>query len=382
MTVFKTYLKILRKNMAMIIIFSALLILYGVLNFSSKDQSVAFSAVKPDIVIVNRDENKGITKGFIKYIKANSNTPEVADNEDARSDALFYNDTDFIIYIPENFNDEFMKGNIKEIDVKEGNNFNASYAEMLINRYLKLASTYRRNITDGDELAKVLDKVIENETEINITTKLDTDSLAQASFFYNFESYSLIICLVFIISLILTTFNSENIKKRTVISSTSYKKNNRILLLCNLLYAFTIWIIYTIISIILVGDVMFTSNGIMFIINSFVYLINLTTFAFLIGNVIKNKNIVNGVTNVIGIASSFFCGVFVPTEYLPDTVVKVAHIMPTYYYVNTNDLLTSMEKVNLTNLQPVFINMGVLLGTAVLFVIASNIITNKQRKIA
>ena len=382
MTVFKTYLKILRKNMAMIIIFSVLLILYGVLNFSSKDQSVAFSAVKPDIVIVNRDENKGITKGFIKYIKANSNTPEVADNEDARSDALFYNDTDFIIYIPENFNDEFMKGNIKEIDVKEGNNFNASYAEMLINRYLKLASTYRMNITDGDELAKVLDKVIENETEINITTKLDTDSLAQASFFYNFESYSLIICLVFIISLILTTFNSENIKKRTVISSTSYKKNNRILLLCNLLYAFTIWLIYTIISIILVGDVMFTSNGIMFIINSFVYLINLTTFAFLIGNVIKNKNIVNGVTNVIGIASSFFCGVFVPTEYLPDTVVKVAHIMPTYYYVNTNDLLTSMEKVNLTNLQPVFINMGVLIGTAVLFIIASNIITNKQRKIA
>ena len=382
MTVFKTYLKILRKNMAMIIIFSALLILYGVLNFSSKDQSVAFAAVKPDIVIVNRDENKGITKGFIKYIKANSNTPEVADNEDARSDALFYNDTDFIIYIPENFNDEFMKGNIKEIDVKEGNNFNASYAEMLINRYLKLASTYRMNITDGDELAKVLDKVIENETEINITTKLDTDSLAQASFFYNFESYSLIICLVFIISLILTTFNSENIKKRTIISSTSYKKNNRILLLCNLLYAFTIWLIYTIISIILVGDVMFTSNGIMFIINSFVYLINLTTFAFLIGNVIKNKNIVNGVTNVIGIASSFFCGVFVPTEYLPDTVVKVAHIMPTYYYVNTNDLLTSMEKVNLTNLQPVFINMGVLIGTAVLFIIASNIITNKQRKIA
>ena len=73
MTVFKTYLKILRKNLFMIIVFSLLLVIFGGLRMKSEDKSLSFNAVKPDVLIVNKDENKGITKGFIKYIKNNSN---------------------------------------------------------------------------------------------------------------------------------------------------------------------------------------------------------------------------------------------------------------------------------------------------------------------
>ena len=381
MTVFKTYLKILRKNSIMILVFSIMLVIFGGLRMSSQDKSLSFNAVKPDVLIVNKDEEKGITKGFIKYIKKNSNNPKVDNNEDARNDALFYNEVDYIIYIPERFNEDFMNGKVDKIEVKKGNNFNGSYSEMMINRYLKIASTYRNKTTDPDELVKIVDKTLKNNTKIEITTKLDTDRLEAAEFFYNFESYSVLVCLIFIISLIQTIFNEEKIRKRTVISSTSYKKNNRILLLCNLLYALTIWVAYLILAIFELGDILWTSNGILYIINSFVHLITITSLAFLIGNLVTNKDVVNGVTNVVGLGTSFLCGVFVPLEYLPDGVISMAHLLPTYYYVKSNTIITTLEEININTLQPVLINMGILLGSAVVFIILSNIVSNRKRKI-
>ena len=381
MTVFKTYLKILRKNLFMIIVFTFVLVLFGGFNMKSQDKSLAFNAVKPDVLIVNNDKEEGITKSFIEYIKDNSNTPNIKDDEEARNDALFYNDTDYIIYIPEGFSENFMNGNIDSIDVKKGNNFNASYAEMMIQRYLKIALIYRDKVNSQDELIQVINNTLKNNTEIEITTKLDTDKLEQARFFFDFESYSLLVCLIFIISLMLSIFNSEKIRKRNIISSTSYKKNNRILLLSNLLYAFTIWFIYLLLAIIIVGDILWTSNGIMIIINSFAHLLTITSLAFFLGNLITNKDAVNGITNVIGIGTCFLCGVFVPLDYLPNSVITIAHALPTYYYVKSNSILTTLEEVNIETLKPVFINMGVLIGSAIIFIILSNIVSNRRRKI-
>ena len=381
MTVFKTYLKILRKNLIMVLVFSIMLVIFGGLRMSSQDKSLSFNAVKPDVLIVNKDEEKGITKGFIKYIKSNSNNQKIDNNEDARNDALFYNEVDYIIYIPKGFNEDFMNGKIDKIEVKKGNNFNGSYSEMMINRYLKVASTYRNKTNNQDELVKIVDKTLKNNTKIEITTKLDTDSLEAAEFFYNFESYSILVCLIFIISLIQTIFNEEKIRKRTVISSTSYKKNNRILLLCNLLYALTVWVAYLLLAIFELGDILWTSNGILYIINSFVHLITVTSLAFLIGNLVTNKDVVNGVTNVVGLGTSFLCGVFVPLEYLPDGVIKMAHLLPTYYYVKSNTIITAIEEININTLKPVLTNMGILLGFAVVFIILSNIVSNRKRKI-
>ena len=382
MTVFKTFLKILRKNLAMIIVYTIILIIFAGLRMNSKENDLSFNAVKPDITIVNKDEEKGITKGLIDYIKDNSDTPVIEDNEDARDDALFYHDTDYIIYIPENFNKDFMEGKIDKLEVKKGISFNSSYAEMVLDRYLNLASSYKDIVKDQDELVEKIKEVTDNKTDIEITTKLDTDSLSSALFFFNFESYSVLVCLIFIISLILTTFNSDNIRKRNIISSTSYKKTNRILLLSNLTYALSIWIIYFVLAIIFVGDILWTSNGLMFLLNSFVHLITVTSLAFLIGNITNNKNVINGITNVVGIGSSFLCGVFVPMTYLPESVVSMAHVLPTYYYVNSNEIIAKLEVVNMNTLRPVITNWMILGGFTIAFLVLTNVISNKKRKIA
>ena len=381
MTVYKTFLKILKKNLATVILYTSILVIFAGFNMQTNESSMGFVSSKPDILIVNNDKDGAITKDLVKYLKKNSTSNKIKDTEEARLDALFYNDTDYIIYIPKGFSEDFMNGNLKEIEVKSGGNFNSAYAEMLLNRYLNLASTYKKITNDEKAIISMINNTLKTDTEVNVTTKLDTDSLERAAFFYNFSSYSILACLIFIICLILSIFNNEKIRKRNIISSTNYKKINRELLFANLGFSLIIWLIYILLSIILVGSVMFTANGLLIILNSLIFLVLATTLAFFLGTLINNKDAINGIMNVVALGSSFLCGVFVPMEYLPDFVVSIAKIIPTYYFVKSNEIIKTLEEINFTTLTPVFINMVVLVGFSIVFIILTNVVTNKRRKI-
>lgn len=382
MTVFKTFLRILNKNKGIVILYTVILLVFAGINMQSNNTVATFEASRPDILIVNRDEEVGITKDLIKYIKENSDTPTVADNEEARNDALFYEDTDYILYIPENYHNDFMEGKAPELEIKRTGSYDAEYAEMIIKRYISVANTYQKSISSEDELIAKVNETLSKKAEANITSKLDTTALNRAAFYYNFESYAILACLIYIICLVLSVFNSQKVHKRIVISSTDYKKHNRQLLLSNCVYAFFVWSLYVIASFVLIGkDVMMTKNGAIFIVNSFIFTICATALSFFIGSLVSNKNAVTGIVNVVALGSSFLCGAFVPTQYLPDSVKAIARVIPTYYYVKTNDAASTMEIFNFETLKPLMINMGVLLGFAAVFVIASNIVAAKKRKI-
>ena len=117
-------------------------------------------------------------------------------------------------------------------------------------------------------------------------------------------------------------------------------------------------------------------------INSFVFTLCALTIAFLVGSIINNKNAMNGIVNVIALGSSFLCGAFVPVEWLPDTVLKIAHCLPSYWYIQSNELIKTMEEFNLETLKPIMINMGVVLLFSIGFIIVANLIERKKRKIA
>lgn len=382
MTVFKTFLKILNKNKFIIITYTAFLIGFGGFNMQTSKNSTNFVSSKPDILIVNEDTEKGITKNLINYITDNSNIVDIKDDEEARNDALFYRDVNYIIYIPKNYSKDFMEGKNPEIEIKSTGDYQASFAEMLLSRYIKVANTYRNNIKDEEELINAINETLSKETKVEITSQLDTTGLSKATFYYNFASYSILACLVYVIALILSSFKNEKIQKRTTISSMNYKKFNRRLLLSNSLFSLVLWIFYILLSFILIGNTMMSNQGIIYIINSFVFTMCATTIAMFIGNLVTNKNAINGIVNVVALGSSFLCGAFVPMEWLPDSVLKIAHILPSYYYISTNEVLTKMEVFNSETLKPIITNMAVMLGFAILFIILSNIVSRRKRKIA
>ena len=160
-----------------------------------------------------------------------------------------------------------------------------------------------------------------------------------------------------------------------------YRKFNRILLLSNGLFALGLWVVYVLLSLLLVGNVLLSRQGLLYLANSFAFLLCTLTIAFLIGTLVKNKNAVNGIVNVVALGSSFLCGAFVPVQMLPKSVLWAAHILPSYWYIKTNEYVKKMETVNLETLRPVLENMGVLLGFALVFILAANGVSRRMRKI-
>lgn len=381
MTVFKTFLQVLKKNKFIIIMYTAILLIFGNFSMQANQSSTDFEASKPTVFIVNEDKEEGITKDFVKYIKEKCKMAEIENSKEAIDDALFYEDVSLVVYIPQNFGKDFMEGKEPEITIKKRDSYYGSLAEMLLQRYIKVAKIYKNNITDEAELVAKINETISKDVETEVTTKLDTTSLSKATRFFNFSSYSFLACLIYIISLILTTFNEERVQKRTIISSYNYKKYNRILLLGNALYAFVLWALYVVMSFVFVGETMASLNGLLFIANSFIFVICATALAFFVGNFVKNKDSINGIVNVIGLGSSFLCGAFIPLEWLPDSVKAIGHIFPTLNFIEGNETIAKLEEFNFETLKPVIINAGIVLAFTAIFVILTNIVTKKRRRV-
>lgn len=382
MTVFKTFLKVLNKCKAPIIMYTVFLIGFGGFNMQTTDTSTSFTASKPDILIINNDVDYGITKGLIDYIEENSNIVDIENNEDAIADALFYRDINYLIEIPSNYRNDFLNGKNPAIYVKGTGDYEAAYAEMLINRYMRVANIYNDVISNENELVNKLSDTLSHKIEVEVTSKLDTNTLSKSTFYYNFASYSLLAGAIYVICLVLSSFQQEKIRKRIIISSMNYKKHNRILLLSNGLFAIGLWLLYVILSIILLGDIMFTLTGLIYIVNSLLFTFTALTIAFFISNLVNNKDAINGVVNVVALGSSFLCGAFVPAEWLPKSVLSAARVLPSYWYINTNDIVKTLEVINLDTLKPVIINMLVLILFSTIFIILSNIVSKRKRKIA
>ncbi len=378
MTVFRTFLKVLKSCKIPIILYTVLLIVFGGVNTKTEDNSMSFTASKPDVLVINNDKNEGITKNLVEYIEKNSNIADIENNEDAINDAIFYRDVNYVIYIPENFNSEFLAGKNPELKTKSTGDYYSSLAEMMLERYIKVANIYVSQFNDEEEIIKNINETLDKQTQIEITSKLDTDSLSKATRYFDFANYTILAGCIYIICLILSSFRAENIKRRTMVSSTNYKKFNRKLLISNSLFAIVLWLFYVIVGIILIGDIMLTNNGIILIVNSFVFTISALTLGFCIGNMINNKNAVNGIVNVVSLGTSFLCGSFVPAQYLPDFVLKIAHIFPSYYYIHNNELVGKLEVINIETLKPILINMGIMLVFSIIFVILSNIFSKKK----
>ena len=84
---------------------------------------------------------------------------------------------------------------------------------------------------------------------------------------------------------------------------------------------------------------MFTIRGLIYVLNTLIFTFVALTLALLISTITNNKNAISGIVNVVALAQAFLCGAFIPTQWLPNSVLTIAHVLPAYWYINTNDLL-------------------------------------------
>ena len=380
MTVFKTFFRIVNKLKPTIILYTVLLIIFGAVNMKTSDNNINFVNSKPDILIINQDVNEGLTKNLIDYMKKNSNIVKVENNEEKINDSLFYREVSYVIYIPKDYRKNVLLGKNPKLDIKKTDEYDAHLSEMMLKRYIKLQNIYNEEVGSEDELITLINDNINDDVNVKITSKVDTSKTYNIAYYFNFASYSILAIIIYIICLVLCSFKEESISKRINISSINYKSHNNKILLASIVFSSIVWLLFVIIGVIVVDDIMFSLRGLISIINSLIFTFCALTLSILISSLTNNKNAISGIVNVIALGSAFLCGAFVPAEYLPSSVLNFAHILPAYYYINSNDLLKNIDVINISSMYSIIINTIIIIMFSILFIILNNVVTRKKRK--
>ena len=149
-----------------------------------------FTPTKPNIFIVNKDSNMGLTKNLINYLKKNTNVVSLEDDEEKINDALFYRDISYVIYIPKNYSKDVLDKKDVTLDIKSSKDYTSSLTEMMLDKYLNVQSNLVNITNNQDELVNMINNTLDINSEVVVNSKIDNSYLNRVSRYFNFGSYS------------------------------------------------------------------------------------------------------------------------------------------------------------------------------------------------
>lgn len=383
MIVFNNYFKVLKKYSSMIITYTIIFVAFAVFatNANSTNTTDSFTSTKTNVAIINRDQETVLIKSFENYLGDNAKIKELKDDEESLRDALFYREVDYILIIPKNFTEDFMTSKNPKIDTMNiPDSYGMKYTEMLLNKFLNIANVYVASGMDQTEIAENIKIDLKESANIVLSENADMDTSVTINYFFNFFNYTFLMICVYVVGMVINSYKKTNIKRRNLVSSFSYKKVNTQLFLGSFCLTLAVWLIYIIISLILYPDSMLTNYGLLLIINSFVFSITVLAIGFFIGNVVKSREATDGIANVLSLGSSFICGAFVPQEFLGTTVLSIAKFLPSYWFIKNNNDIVALTSYNVSSLQPILINMLIVVTFGIALFIANNVVSRLRLK--
>ena len=177
MIVFSTFWRIVKKYKGTILLYTVMLIMFGGINLTSNSTNDMFTPTKPNIFIVNKDSNMGLTKNLINYLKKNTNVVSLEDDEEKINDALFYRDISYVIYIPKNYSKDVLDKKDVTIDIKSSKDYTSSLTEMMLDKYLNVQSNLVNITNNQDELVNMINNTLDVNNEVVVSSKLDNSYL-------------------------------------------------------------------------------------------------------------------------------------------------------------------------------------------------------------
>lgn len=382
MRVFKNYLKVAKSFLPIILIYTLIFVgIATIASTSGSSQGTDFEASKAKIALVNNDQDTEFIKLLRQYVQDNAEYIELDNDEESMRDALFFRKVDYIMIVPQDFTHQFMNNQdvkIKTMDVPDS--YGAKYSQTLMNKYLNTVKLYLNAHISEKDIAENVKKDLAIHTEVTMLNEKSNEQITDVAQFYNFANYTFLAIIIVVISMVMIAFYEDKIKRRHLVSCLPYKNINNQLLLGNIVTSLGVWLLYVMLSICLYGSVMFTTAGLLMILNSFVFVIFVLVFSFFVTSLTHNRELISGISTVAGLGTSFIAGAFVPQALLAPFVLNLAKFTPSYWYISNNNEIAQMTSFSFENLQAVFVNMGVMIIFTIGFYILMQFISYLKLK--
>lgn len=385
MQVYKAFYKVILKNLTQILIYIVVFISIGASfgKISSEKENSIFQETKVNIAFINDDENSELIKGLESYLYKNCNIVELLKDKVSLQDALFYREVEYIIKVPKGFTEKFLSDEEVALDTTAVPGSSSEvYIDNMLNKYLNTAKLYINSIPDltFEQLFEYIDKDLSKSTVIKLNNGIDeVDKNQKIGFYFNYMTYSILGVLILGICSVMLVFNNRNLKMRNLCAPVKLININFQLILGSLTYTILSWLVMVITSFFMYGSHIFTSKGLLLMLNSFIFSLAALSIGFLMGNIAKSKNTLSVASNVIVLGTCFISGVFVEQSLLSKKVLAIASFTPNYWYVKANNSIVSLSTYSLENLTPILLNMVIEIGFAVSILLVTMVIIKQKR---
>lgn len=365
MQVFKAFFKILNKNkLSMIIYIGIYMALTLMMSGNGAESSTTFSQVSMDIGIENKDKGE-LGSALVEYLSQNNNIKEIPKNKEELQDDMYYREIHYVLTIPEDFTEKFMTGEREEAlegIVVPGNGV-AFLTEMEINEFLKTLGMY---VDGGFEAAKAAEQTLldmKKEAKVEFLSQKDIQERPAASYFFQYLPYIFLCMMLVSLSAVLVTFNQKDIDARNKCSAMSFTKRNFQMILGSIAIMALEYVFFMAVACLLYPDYMKSIQGCLSALNALAYMLVCLSIAFFTARVVKNDGELNMVANVVGLATGFLGGAFVPLEMMNEGVKKISKFVPSYWYVISNDTIWKLE--SFSEAGEIYINIIVTVAFAI-----------------
>lgn len=346
MKIFNAFIKVLLKRLNSALIYVVIFLAIGFAMTKSSSSDKEFENTRLKISVTDLD-NTQASREVIGFIKKNSAIADIGGSKKEQTDALYYQKADVILTIEKGFSDRLKAGETNGLFTEYSVNgtYSAALFDSQINRYINMMTAC---ISGGDTIEAASQKVtsaLSTEVETEIYSGSGEKGTLSKPIYYFFKYLAYIFTAVLITGLcpVILAMNKKNIRMR--VNCSSVTSNNQLLqtTLGTLVFVAGLFLVIMTAAAVLYKSELFSSRGLMGILNSIVLLIVVSTMCLLISVLSPPEKSISMISNVISLGMSFLCGVFVPQNLLGNAAVNIGKLLPAFWYVKANNIIGEQE---------------------------------------
>ncbi|OJG59991.1 hypothetical protein RV07_GL002532 [Enterococcus malodoratus] len=322
------------------------------------------------IAILSEDDS-AIEKGFVDYLGKQHTIVKLKDtSQKSLDDALYFDEVEYILEIPKDFSEKLANGErVKLASKTRPATFSQSLVDTTVNNYLNTYLTYQKQMPaqNQQELLQMTKKTLSKDGKVHFdSTYHKKQKQSVSGQIYNLLAYGMFLSIFSGYAAVNLAFNREEIRQRNSCSPVSRRKLARRISTGNLAYAVFCWVLFVAFVVVITKGSFDQVMG-YFILNTVAFFIPIISFSIMITSVLQNEDAIAGINNIFIMGSCFVGGIFVPGEFLPDIVNKIAAFTPTYWFAQNNELIGKTVDFNQKFMDKFLFQSGMLLVFAAVF---------------
>lgn len=330
MIVFKYFLRILWTYKISIFLYFGIFGLISIMNMK-QGSPTEYREIKAEIAVLDEDGSE-LSRHLTAYLTANNKILPAPERKDI-DEQIFMGMFDLIVIIPKGFGENPM---LEKLELNKNVLSTRSHKVIQeVSGYMLLWQISRQ--PDGSVDYALLDQALAQKAEIELLGKAGNTFGKEEWMkrYMNASAYPIIALIIFSIGMGMADFNNRRIAFRNKCSGYTLRYFQGQMFLSQLLFGVILWTWIILLGFILSGGLI---SG-QYSLNLAVFITTVLSFCFFLNNVVKNKQVLSAIANIVALGSSFICGVFIPLEYLGSLVLKIARFLPAYYFVLVNEAI-------------------------------------------